>query len=125
MKILVLHLLLSVRKIISVQEVSRTLSCVNCKKKVTPVPDDDILDSVINVVQCYCRRHVTFYLVFAYLLQSDANPQEKQLLVLYHQDVQQLREELGLSIDINTAPEKSVKVSILKSEKRSRPPMIN
>ena len=59
------------------------------------------------------------------LLQSDANPQEKQRLVLYHQEVQQLKEELGLSIDVNTAPEKSIKVSILKSEKRSRPPTIN
>lgn len=104
-------------KVIGVQEVVKTLCCVNCKKNVIPVPGDDLLGQCngcnsMQVVDA-CEKKCSFRL----LLQSTENPLEKRRLVFYNQEVQQLKDILGLSLDINTSSERNVMVAILQAAK--------
>lgn len=52
------------------------------------------------------------------LVQSSSDPSEKRKLVFYNQEIQQLKDILQLSLDLQTASERDIMVGILRAGKK-------
>ena len=104
--------------VIGIVEVGKIPSCVNCKKNVAPLPGDELLGKCdgcgsLQLVDACEIQHLVRVLV-----QSSSDPSEKRKLVFYNQEIQQLKDILQLSLDLQTASERDIMVGILRAEKK-------
>ena len=106
-------------KIIGIHQTNNTLSCVSCKKTVSPCPDHDNLGEcqspTCKLMQMVTSCGTQWYLRL--LVQSSTNEAEKKRLTFFHQEVQRLMEILNVVLNLDTATEKDVMTSILKANK--------
>ena len=105
-------------KVIGLQELTSTMSCIACKKTVTPCTDDDLLGEceTCNLIQILDACSTQWYMHL--LLQNTTNPTEKRRLVFYNQEVKQLLDILKLSLDLNTSTERAITFAILRANKQ-------
>ena len=54
------------------------------------------------------------------LVQSSSDPSEKRKLVFYNQELQQLKDILQLSLDLQTSSERDIMVRILRAGKKMK-----
>ena len=104
--------------VIGIVEVGKIHSCINCKKNVAPLPGDELLGKCdgcgsLQLVDACEIQHLVRALV-----QSSSDPSEKRKLVFYNQELQQLKDILQLSLDLQTSSERDIMVRILRAGKK-------
>lgn len=104
-------------QIIGIHETSTTLSCISCKKAVSPCANSDELGECqsckLKQILSLCGNQWFLRL----LVKSSTNESEKKRLSFYHQEVEHLIEIFGIQLNLDAATENDVITSILKANK--------
>ncbi|CAB4011402.1 Hypothetical predicted protein [Paramuricea clavata] len=102
-------------KVLGIHQVTRSLSCVSCNKKVVPNPDDDSLGACES---CYLKQltetcNVKWYLRI--LVQPLTEPNRKLHLTLFNQHVTELLALVNTDVDPDKASPNEIESAFLRA----------
>ena len=104
-------------KVIGVLQITSSVSCISCKKKVIRHKDSDELGQCedCKLIQILSSCGTQWYMRI--LVQSSTNPTEHRKLTMFHQQIQDFMAHMNLTLDLNSVTQSELTVAILKANK--------
>ena len=104
-------------KIIGFLQISNSIDCISCKKKVIPNSDNKDLGKCqdCNLIQIVSSCATQWFMRI--LVQSSTNPNEQRKLTLFNKQVEELVALMNLNLNLNSVSETEITLAILKENK--------